>query len=246
MVFYLTRSSYGKQRGGSFNPANAGVRIDFPTNVERAQLRLQNVTLHNKDYQDILKEYDDPETFFYMDPPYPGKFNLFDFGFEEEEFLKAIKKLKAKWIISYPSERADVFTGGAALSSFRKGYHVYRVKRRNQMKGPGGNQEWVTELMASNFPLEPLHLYIDKELEPTPDGLEKESPLFLSHLDDEGYLEKVQAAFKSPGGKYRLYKKIIAVMPKHKTFVEGFCGGAQVFFHKNGRKPKPSTTSTPI
>ncbi len=27
-AFYLTRSSYGKQRGGSFNPANAGVRID--------------------------------------------------------------------------------------------------------------------------------------------------------------------------------------------------------------------------
>ena len=136
--------------------------------------------------------------------------------------LKAVKQVRAKWIISYRSERADVF----------KGYHVYRVKRRNQMKGPGGNQEWVTELMVSNFPLEPVHLYIDKELESDPDGMESESPLFLSHLDDEGYLEKVQAAFKSPGGKYRLYKKIIAVMPEHKTFVEGFCGGAQVFFHK--------------
>ncbi len=220
-AFYLTRSSYGKQRGGSFNPANAGVRIDFPTNVERAQLRIQNVTLHNKDYQDILKEYDDPETFFYMDPPYPGKFNLFDFGFDEEEFLKAVKKLKAKWIISYPSERADVF----------KGYHVYRVKRRNQMKGPGGNQEWVTELMASNFPLEPIHLYIEKELHPNPEGMEKESPIFLPQLDEDE-IEKVQAAFKSPGGKYRLYKKIIGLMPEHKTFVEGFCGGAQVFFHK--------------
>ncbi|MBI4676109.1 MAG: DNA adenine methylase, partial [Elusimicrobia bacterium] len=48
-AFYLTRSSYGKQRGGSFNPANAGVRIDFPANIERAQKRLQNAAVRNKD-----------------------------------------------------------------------------------------------------------------------------------------------------------------------------------------------------
>ncbi|MBI2069442.1 MAG: DNA adenine methylase [Elusimicrobia bacterium] len=220
--FYLTRSSYGKQRGGSFNPANAGVRIDFPANIERAQARLKNVAVSNKDYREILKEHDSPETFFYMDPPYPGKFNLFDFGFKEEEFLKAVKGLKAHWIISYPVENAEVF----------KGFNVYRVKRRNQMKGPGGNQEWVTELLVSNFPLKPLHLYIEKELDPTPEGLEAEAPELLPQIEQEPELEKVQAAFKSPGGKYRLYKKIIALIPEHKTFVEGFCGGAQVFFHK--------------
>ncbi|MBI4369619.1 MAG: DNA adenine methylase, partial [Elusimicrobia bacterium] len=220
--FYLTRSSYGKQRGGSFNPANAGVRIDFPANIERAQARLKNVAVSNKDYLDILKEYDDPETFFYMDPPYPGKFNLFDFGFKEEKFLKALKGLKAQWIVSYPLE------GAKAL----KEYNVYRVKRRNQMKGPGGNQEWVTELLVSNFPLKPLNLYIEKELGHEPEGMESEAPPFCLHIEDGADLEKVQAAFKSPGGKYRLYKKIIALMPEHKTFVEGFCGGAQVFFHK--------------
>ncbi|MBI4369258.1 MAG: DNA adenine methylase, partial [Elusimicrobia bacterium] len=62
--------------------------------------------------------------------------------------------------------------------------------------------------------------------------MESEAPPFCPHVEDGADLEKVQAAFKSPGGKYRLYKKIIALMPEHKTFVEGFCGGAQVFFHK--------------
>ncbi len=35
------------------------------------------------------------------------------------------------------------------------------------------------------------------------------------------------------GGKNRLAKQIIAVMPPHKTYVEPFAGGAQVFFHKD-------------
>jgi DNA adenine methylase len=34
------------------------------------------------------------------------------------------------------------------------------------------------------------------------------------------------------GGKNRLAKKIIALFPKHTTYIEPFAGGAQVFFHK--------------
>jgi DNA adenine methylase len=38
------------------------------------------------------------------------------------------------------------------------------------------------------------------------------------------------------GGKNRLAKQIIGIFPKHKTYVEAFAGGAQVFFHK---EPSP-------
>jgi DNA adenine methylase len=34
------------------------------------------------------------------------------------------------------------------------------------------------------------------------------------------------------GGKNRLAKQIIAMLPEHTTYVEAFAGGAQVFFHK--------------
>ncbi|PYP85995.1 MAG: hypothetical protein DMG65_19615 [Candidatus Angelobacter sp. Gp1-AA117] len=34
------------------------------------------------------------------------------------------------------------------------------------------------------------------------------------------------------GGKNRLARKIISLIPQHTTYVEPFCGGAQVFFHK--------------
>ncbi len=209
-------------RGGSFNPANEGVKIDFPDNVERAQARLRNVTVTNKDYLGILKEYDSPETFFYIDPPYPGEFNLFDFGFKEADFIKALKGLNAKWIVSYTAKRADVF----------KGFNVYRVKRRNQMKGPGGNQEWVTELLVSNFPLKPLHLYIEKELSAEPEGSEEIAPEFLPHREEPDEFGKINSPFVSPGGKRMMARKIIELLPEHKTYVEPFAGAAHVLFHK--------------
>jgi DNA adenine methylase len=38
------------------------------------------------------------------------------------------------------------------------------------------------------------------------------------------------------GGKNRLAKAIIEIFPEHKTYVEAFAGGAQVFFHKEPSK----------
>lgn len=38
------------------------------------------------------------------------------------------------------------------------------------------------------------------------------------------------------GGKNRVAQKIISVIPKHTCYIEPFCGGAQVFFHKEPSK----------
>ncbi len=38
------------------------------------------------------------------------------------------------------------------------------------------------------------------------------------------------------GGKRSLAKRVIAIFPKHVTYVEAFAGGAQVFFHKQPSK----------
>jgi DNA adenine methylase len=35
------------------------------------------------------------------------------------------------------------------------------------------------------------------------------------------------------GGKRRIAKRLAALLPEHQTYVEPFCGGAQVFFHKD-------------
>src|SRR5215472_13035108 len=38
------------------------------------------------------------------------------------------------------------------------------------------------------------------------------------------------------GGKNRLAKRVIAIFPKHATYVEAFAGGAQIFFRKEASK----------
>jgi DNA adenine methylase len=38
------------------------------------------------------------------------------------------------------------------------------------------------------------------------------------------------------GGKNRVAQKIIALIPEHTCYIEPFCGGAQVFFHKEPSK----------
>ena len=38
------------------------------------------------------------------------------------------------------------------------------------------------------------------------------------------------------GGKNRLARTVISLIPEHTTYVEPFCGGAQVFFHKKPSK----------
>jgi len=42
----------------------------------------------------------------------------------------------------------------------------------------------------------------------------------------------VRQAFGSPGGKSHLAKKINSLVPKHRTYVEPFAGGAAVFWNK--------------
>src|SRR4051812_7617682 len=38
------------------------------------------------------------------------------------------------------------------------------------------------------------------------------------------------------GGKNRVARRIISLFPEHTCYIEPFCGGAQVFFHKEPSK----------
>ena len=61
--------------------------------------------IHNKDYIDIIKNYDSEETFFYLDPPYHGKEKYYinhDFTKEShKELAKTLNRIKGKYLLSY-------------------------------------------------------------------------------------------------------------------------------------------------
>jgi DNA adenine methylase len=89
------------------------VLVRAPKNLASAS----RVQIESLPYDEILKRYDRPTTFFYLDPPYYGR-KLYNYNFEPEDFAKLAKHLKAlqgKFLLSLndvPEVRAlfDSFT----------------------------------------------------------------------------------------------------------------------------------------
>jgi DNA adenine methylase len=65
----------------------------------------KRITIKNLDYKQILKDYDDESTFFYLDPPYKGYEKYYinnDFSDKSHlELSEILKSLKSQWILSY-------------------------------------------------------------------------------------------------------------------------------------------------
>jgi DNA adenine methylase len=82
----------------------------FKTYTEKFQQRkyldkLAKLSTENMDCRDLIKKYDSPTAFFYIDPPY---FNLEDyytknsFGYDDHiELLNVMKAAKGRWALSY-------------------------------------------------------------------------------------------------------------------------------------------------
>jgi DNA adenine methylase len=66
----------------------------LPENIERAHKRLVRVQIESLPYVEILKRYDRPTTFFYLDPPYYGR-KLYNYNLKPEDFATLAERLKA-------------------------------------------------------------------------------------------------------------------------------------------------------
>lgn len=115
------RNSFGGN-GGSFRIQGRHVRkgilsgaSSFLTAIQdlpKIISRLKHVEILNRDAISLIKSRDDPDTFFYCDPPYVPETrevkNGYDFEMTLEnhaEFLKVVKSCKGKFLVSgYKSE----------------------------------------------------------------------------------------------------------------------------------------------
>jgi DNA adenine methylase len=105
--FYLQKNCYGGlvkrqtfsasvQESSNYNP------MRIPMLLQLTHERLANVQLECLPYQQVLKKYDRPFSFFYIDPPYFGlphyKFNLDPADYVELAAL--LKSLKGRFLLS--------------------------------------------------------------------------------------------------------------------------------------------------
>jgi DNA adenine methylase len=72
------------------------------SNFEGYKERLKNTIILNKDYKEVIKKYDSPDTFFYLDPPYEHSEKLYkNDTVPIVELYNLLSKIKGHFLISY-------------------------------------------------------------------------------------------------------------------------------------------------
>lgn len=95
----LTRTSFFQ------NMNSYGVRDYIQSNFNDNVIkdRMKDTIILNEDYKKIIKEYDSPETFFYLDPPYDvsDKSYYAHSNVPIKDVYNALKNIKGKFLLSY-------------------------------------------------------------------------------------------------------------------------------------------------
>jgi DNA adenine methylase len=104
--YQLIRYSYASGLT-SFGSQPHDIRSNFPI-IEQAHRRLAKVVIENKDFEKLIRQYDRPVSFFYLDPPYfdTEKYykNVGEEGFQKEDHIRlrdALMSIEGKFLLSY-------------------------------------------------------------------------------------------------------------------------------------------------
>jgi DNA adenine methylase len=105
--FYLQHSAFGgKVQGQTYGVATTAppglnlLRIE--ENLSAAWMRLASTYIENLSWQDCVRRYDRPHTFFFMDPPYWETEGYgVDFGWEQyEQLAQTLRTMKGKAMVT--------------------------------------------------------------------------------------------------------------------------------------------------
>ena len=142
--YYTTISSFASGRT-SFNTIRDG-HIGSLNRLQPAHERLKGVTIQSKDASSVIRQYDSPTTFFYLDPPYPGRhFSGEKYTTEElNRLIEQLKHIKGKFALSLGTEHAKLLP---------KSWNIKRVKVKRNMTDPNTGQPIPSgyEIVASNY-----------------------------------------------------------------------------------------------
>lgn len=210
---YLSHFSFGVYRKG-WNPARAGWVYDAAKRIRKHLERLKRVRVHCGDYRELVKRYDSPETFFFLDPPYVG----YDAGVRESEFddaafLDVLKSIKGNFLVN-TGTRGPLRRLAAEAGFTVKRWMAPASAHRRHEGGPARQ----AHVLIANYDM------TLKGLEMSDDKIAKA----LAHASE--LVEKT--IFSSPAGKKHVAAKMAALLPQHRVYVEPFVGSGSVLFAK--------------
>lgn len=145
--YYLKKASFG-YGDNAFNHNKDGQNISID-HLGRVRDRLKRTTVHENDAIALIDKYDKPNTFFYLDPPYPKRAFIGQSfkDWTDEDLKKLISKLqniKGKFALSIGTEHAKFMP---------KNWHIHRVKvwRRIPSGDAEFNQSYQYEIIVTNY-----------------------------------------------------------------------------------------------
>jgi DNA adenine methylase len=151
---YLTKNSFGGNRlkygYSDGNPDNRRVSLlsYIKKHLKDYQYKLKKTKIYNKDYKEIINEFDDYDTFFYLDPPYSKNCKGWKYDtplLTRDELIVELRKIKGKFIMSYDySEENIEFFKEFNITPVDTIYAVLKITRDKKFK----------ELIISNFKIE--------------------------------------------------------------------------------------------
>lgn len=148
--YQLIRYSYASGLT-SFGSQPHDMRSNFPL-IEQAHRRLAKVVIESKDFQKLIRQYDRPVSFFYLDPPYhatEGYYqNIGEDGFTEADHIRlrdTLLGIEGKFLLSYND---DSFIRGLYG---RPGIHLMETTRLNTIKQRYENGAQFPELLIANY-----------------------------------------------------------------------------------------------
>jgi len=132
--------------------------------------RLANTIILNKDAVDVIKRFDSPTTFFFLDPPYPtewkfdgntGSANSNEWnGPQFRQLLEVLKHVKGKFLLTLEEEVQKLIP---------ENFFVKKIPMQRQMSlGPKGKLGTENELLVSNYPFDSEYA---KSVPASPDDL---------------------------------------------------------------------------
>ena len=101
-----------------------------------------NVEIFNKDFKEIIKKYDSPDTLFYLDPPYSkSKTDYSVGGVNPQDVYNSLQGIKGKFILSYDYSPL-----------IEKIFDKYKFRTVNTVyERSGKRKEGIKEYLITNF-----------------------------------------------------------------------------------------------
>ena len=146
-----------------------------PEKYLRAAERLKKVTILRQDYRKTVAQLDGPDTFFFLDPPYPGEWYDKDAVIDLDEFTEVLAGIEGRFIAVLNDVPKNV-------AAFKKVGRVFRLKV-HEASGTGGAKA-ESRLFCANFKVAKA-----EDVEEIPDTFAKSIPLIKgTDPDDERFV----------------------------------------------------------